>query len=34
QASKILEIDFLDHVIIGDERYVSLKEKTDIWEGK
>jgi len=34
QASKILEIDFLDHVIIGDERYVSLKEKTGIWEGK
>lgn len=34
QASKILEIDFLDHVIIGDERYVSLKEKTDIWGGK
>ena len=34
EASKILEIDFLDHVIIGDEKYVSLKEKTDIWEGK
>lgn len=34
QASKILEIDFLDHVIIGDERYVSLKEKTEIWGGK
>jgi DNA repair protein RadC len=32
QASKILEIDFLDHVIIGDERYISLKEKTDIWK--
>jgi DNA repair protein RadC len=32
QASKILAVDFLDHVIIGDERYVSLREKTDIWK--
>jgi DNA repair protein RadC len=32
QAGKILEIDFLDHVIIGDERYISLREKTDIWK--
>ncbi len=31
QASKILGIDILDHVIIGNERYFSLKEKTDIW---
>ncbi len=31
EASKILEIDVLDHVIIGNERYFSLKEKTDIW---
>jgi len=31
QASKILSIDILDHVIIGNERYFSLKEQTDIW---
>jgi DNA repair protein RadC len=34
QASKILGIDILDHVIIGNERYFSLKEKTDIWAKK
>lgn len=33
EASRILEIDFLDHVIIGNENYISLKEKTDIWGG-
>jgi DNA repair protein RadC len=32
EASKILEIEVLDHVIIGDERYISLREKTDIWK--
>ncbi|MFP3975727.1 MAG: JAB domain-containing protein, partial [Dehalococcoidia bacterium] len=31
QAGKILEIEVLDHVIIGDERYTSLKERTDVW---
>ncbi len=31
QAGKILEIEVLDHVIIGNERYTSLKERTDIW---
>ena len=31
EASKILEIEVLDHVIIGNEKYFSLKEKTDIW---
>lgn len=31
EASKILAIDVLDHVIIGNGRYFSLKERTDIW---
>lgn len=31
KASRILNIDILDHVIIGNEKYVSLKERTDIW---
>lgn len=33
KAAKILEVDFLDHVIVGNERYISLKEKTDVWGG-
>lgn len=31
QASKIMEIEVLDHVIIGNKRYCSLKESTEIW---
>ena len=31
EASKIMEIDVLDHVIIGEGRYYSLKEKTELW---
>jgi DNA repair protein RadC len=31
EASKILEIDVLDHVIIGSQGYCSLKEITEIW---
>ena len=27
KLSKLLEVDFLDHVIIGEDAYVSLKEK-------
>ena len=27
QAAEILSIDLLDHVIIGDARFVSLKEQ-------
>lgn len=27
EAGQILGIDVLDHIIVGDERYVSLKEK-------
>lgn len=27
EAGRILGIDVLDHIIVGDERYVSLKEK-------
>jgi len=27
QAAEILNIDLLDHVIIGDGRFVSLKEQ-------
>jgi DNA repair protein RadC len=27
QAGKVLDIEMLDHVIIGDGRYTSLKEK-------
>jgi DNA repair protein RadC len=27
QAGKLLDIELLDHVIIGDGRYTSLKEK-------
>jgi DNA repair protein RadC len=27
QAAEILSIDLLDHVIIGDGRFVSLKEQ-------
>jgi DNA repair protein RadC len=30
-ASKILDIDLLDHVIIGSQNYCSLKESTEIW---
>ena len=26
-AGKVLEIDVLDHVIVGDGRFVSLKER-------
>ena len=31
EASKIMEIDVLDHVIIGSQNYCSLKESTEIW---
>ncbi len=31
EASKIVEIDVLDHVIIGSQNYYSLKESTEIW---
>jgi len=31
KASRILGIEILDHVIIGNEKYVSLKERTNIW---
>jgi len=31
EASKILTIDFLDHVIIASQNYCSLKESTEIW---
>ncbi len=31
EASKIMEIEVLDHVIIGSKRYYSLKENTEIW---
>ena len=27
QAGKLLDIDLLDHVIIGRQKYVSLKER-------
>jgi DNA repair protein RadC len=32
EASKIIEIDVLDHVIIGSRDYRSLKESTNIWQ--
>lgn len=31
EASKIVDIDILDHVIIGTQNYCSLKETTEIW---
>lgn len=31
EASKIVDIDVLDHVIIGSQSYYSLKESTEIW---
>jgi DNA repair protein RadC len=31
EASKILGIELLDHVIIGHENYVSLRETTKLW---
>jgi DNA repair protein RadC len=31
EASKIVDIDVLDHVIIGSQNYYSLKESTEIW---
>lgn len=34
KASRILDIEILDHVIIGNEEYFSLKERTDIWVRK
>nr|WP_315672431.1 JAB domain-containing protein [Clostridium sp. 19966] len=27
ECGKLLGIDLLDHIIIGDDRYISLKEK-------
>jgi DNA repair protein RadC len=32
EASRIMQIDMLDHVIIGSHGYCSLKENTEIWE--
>jgi DNA repair protein RadC len=32
EASKIIDIDVLDHVIIGSQDYCSLKESTKIWD--
>lgn len=32
EASKIVDIDVLDHVIIGSQSYYSLKERTEIWD--
>ena len=32
EASKIVDIDVLDHVIIGSQNYYSLKENTGIWD--
>ncbi len=34
KASRIIEIDVLDHVIIGRQDYCSLKERTDIWQAR
>lgn len=31
ESSKIVDIDLLDHVIIGGQDYCSLKNKTEIW---
>ena len=31
KASRIIEIDILDHVIIAGQDYCSLKERTEIW---
>ena len=31
EASKILDIEVLDHVIIGSQNYCSLKESMEIW---
>ena len=31
EASRLMEIEILDHVIIGNKRYYSLKENTEIW---
>lgn len=31
EASRLMEIEVLDHVIIGNKRYYSLKENTEIW---
>jgi DNA repair protein RadC len=27
QAGKVLDIEVLDHLIVGEQRYVSLKER-------
>lgn len=32
EASKVVEITFLDHIIVGAERFVSLRRTTHIWE--
>ena len=32
QAAKILEIPILDHLIIGNGEYQSLREITDLWQ--
>lgn len=31
KASKIMDIDFLDHVIIGENSYISIRERSPIW---
>lgn len=31
EASRLMEIEILDHVIVGNKRYYSLKENTEIW---
>lgn len=33
EAGRIMGIDVLDHVIIGNQRYVSLREAGLVWEG-
>lgn len=34
EAGHIIGIEVLDHVIIGDRRFVSLKERGDMWPGR
>lgn len=34
ECGKMMGIELLDHLIIGDNRFISLKEKDILWLGK
>lgn len=32
-ASKVMNIDFVDHIVVGYNDHTSIREKTDLWIG-